>query len=378
MAVIVVSLFLIPAALACLAYLVPTLAGRFWRAGGVSPLLQQGADGDPRSGYPGSPGHSFAVLVPAHDEEGALPRALASLASQDYPADRVRVVVVADNCSDGTAAVTRAAGVACLERTDADSRGKGYAIAFGLEHVLKDEPDAVLVLDADCELNPGALRALDAALARAEAVQAAVVSRNADDGPAGYVAAVGAAVDAAVAAGRDRLGFAVPLRGTGMAFRRDVLRRVPWAAFGAAEDAEYGAALRAAGMRVRLAAGAVVACESPSHPADLYRQRRRWRAALRTGRRWAASKPLVLAHLAATVAASAAVGLLPWAAVPVGLTAAVYLRAVVEVGFSRKRFGLLLRSPAVVLRLGWLSLAGLVGGKPAGWDRTPRPAGAAA
>jgi hypothetical protein len=127
-------------------------------------------------------------------------------------------------------------------------------------------------------------------------------------------------------------------------------------------------------VRVRLAAGAVVACESPACAADLYRQRRRWRGALRAGRRLTASKPLVLTHLAATVIAAAVVGLGAWAAVPVGQTAAVYLRAAAEVGFSRKRVGLLLWSPVVVARLGWLSLAGLIRANPAAWDRTPRAA----
>src|SRR3954468_13749647 len=67
-----------------------------------------------------------AVLVPAHDEEAGIARTLGDLLPQLGPGDRL--VVVADNCADGTAAVARGAGAEVLERTDPDHRGKGYAL----------------------------------------------------------------------------------------------------------------------------------------------------------------------------------------------------------------------------------------------------------
>jgi cellulose synthase/poly-beta-1,6-N-acetylglucosamine synthase-like glycosyltransferase len=348
----VVLACLVPATAAGLGYLVPTLAAAFRRHAPAR-----------------TPTHTFAVLVPAHNEEHTLPAALRSLAVLDYPPELVRVYVVADNCTDRTAEVARAAGAECAVRDDPARRGKGYALAFGLERVLKTSPDVLLILDADCELNPDALRELDAAFALgAEAVQAAVQSGNVDDGPAGFVAAVGATFDAATAAGRDRLGFSVPLRGTGMAFRRALLERIPWTAFGLVEDAEYGSRLKAAGVRVRYCAGAEVLSEAPPSVADLCRQRRRWR-----GAGLLASKPLVLAHLALTLAASAACGFVAWPAGLFGVFGLLYLRAVLAVGLTRRRAGFLLRSPGVVLRLGWVTLAGLVR-RSGVWERTTRAA----
>ncbi len=348
----VVLVCLVPATVACLGYLVPTLAGLFRRRTRAR-----------------APTHTFAILVPAHNEEHTLPAALQSLAVLDYPPELVRVCVVADNCTDGTASVARAAGAECIERADPAKHGKGYALAFGLEHVPKGAPDVVLILDADCELNPGALQALDAMFAvGAEAVQAAVRSRNADDGPAGLVAAVGTAFDDATAAGWDRLGFSVRLRGTGMAFKREVLERVPWDAFGLVEDAEYGTRLKRAGVRVRYCDGAEVVSDAPPSVADLCRQRRRWR-----GAGLLASKPLVLTHLAIALAVSFACGFVLWPAALAVVFATLYLRALLAVGFTRKRFGLLLRSPAVVLQLGWVTLAGLVR-RNGVWERTTRAA----
>jgi hypothetical protein len=54
------------------------------------------------------PAGALVALLPAHDEEAALPAALASLAAQTRRADRV--VVVADNCTDRTEDVARAGG----------------------------------------------------------------------------------------------------------------------------------------------------------------------------------------------------------------------------------------------------------------------------
>ncbi len=347
----VVLVCLVPATAACLGYLVPTLAGRFRRPA-----------------HSRAPTHTFTILVPAHNEEHTLPAALRSLAVLDYPASMVRVCVVADNCTDGTAAVARAAGAECLERRDPAKRGKGYALAFGLARIFPPAPDSVLILDADCELSPGALRALDAMFAGgAEAVQGAVRARNAE-GPAEFVAAVGTEFDDATAAGWDRLGFSVALRGTGMAFRRELLERIPWNAFGLVEDAEYGSRLKRAGVRVRYCAGAEVRGEAPPSVEDLCRQRRRWRAA-----GLLASKPLVLGYVAFAMAAGFACGFVVWPAALVTAFAFLYARAVCRVGLTRRRFGSLLRAPLVVLRLGWVTLAGVVRRTDV-WERTTRAA----
>src|SRR5206468_3529972 len=97
----VVLACLVPATVACLGYLVPTLAGRFRRRT-----------------RPRAPTHTFTILIPAHDEELTLPAALRSLAVLDYPAEMVRVCVIADNCIDRTAAIAREAGAECVVRRD--------------------------------------------------------------------------------------------------------------------------------------------------------------------------------------------------------------------------------------------------------------------
>src|SRR5438128_10592788 len=59
---------------------------------------------------------SFDIIVPAHNEAAGIASTVKSLLALDWPADKRRVVVVADNCSDDTAELARAAGAVVLER----------------------------------------------------------------------------------------------------------------------------------------------------------------------------------------------------------------------------------------------------------------------
>jgi hypothetical protein len=83
---------------------------------------------------------ALAVIVPAHNEEALLPHALAALRrAARHPAlparVRVRLVVVADACTDATAALARAAGahvVRAEARNPGLARAAGAAAALGL------------------------------------------------------------------------------------------------------------------------------------------------------------------------------------------------------------------------------------------------------
>lgn len=99
---------------------------------------------------------TLTVLVPAHDEEQAIGATLASLRAQSHPPERV--VVIADNCTDRTAELARAAGVEVFE-TVGNTHKKAGAINQALARLLPDqgENDLVMVMDADTSLDPGFL-----------------------------------------------------------------------------------------------------------------------------------------------------------------------------------------------------------------------------
>ena len=76
----------------------------------------------------------FAVIVCARNEESVIRLPVKSVAMGKYPADRRQVFVVADNCTDATAARAWAAGATVWEKTT-PSAGKGDALAWGVERV---------------------------------------------------------------------------------------------------------------------------------------------------------------------------------------------------------------------------------------------------
>lgn len=99
------------------------------------------------------------VLIPAHNESINLIPTLQSIAKQKV--SMLRVLVVADNCSDDTAKVALSHGVEVIERNNQHLRGKGYALDFGIQHLKNNQaPDYVVVVDADCLLEEDALKRL--------------------------------------------------------------------------------------------------------------------------------------------------------------------------------------------------------------------------
>lgn len=99
---------------------------------------------------------TVTVLIPAHNEEARLGQTLASLKAQSTPPRRI--IVVADNCSDGTVEVARAAGVEVVESVDNRTKKAG-ALNQVLRALLPHQGanDLVMILDADTALNPGFL-----------------------------------------------------------------------------------------------------------------------------------------------------------------------------------------------------------------------------
>lgn len=112
-------------------------------------------------GSPASPPEvsDLTVLIPARNEAASIARTLAALAAQ---APAIRVVLVDDRSTDGTAEIARAAGLENLTVVTAEPlaegwTGKLWALDQGLNHVTTG---LTLLLDADIELGPGTVAAL--------------------------------------------------------------------------------------------------------------------------------------------------------------------------------------------------------------------------
>ncbi|HEX9034629.1 MAG TPA: glycosyltransferase [Streptosporangiaceae bacterium] len=187
---------LIPLAVASLAvaawaYL---LAGHgwFWRTDQRLPAADPGPD---QQAAVSAAWPDVVAVVPARNEAAVLPESLPTLLAQDYPG-RLRVVLVDDESSDGTAEV---AASLSEQAGSADPRlgerlqvvagsplppgwaGKVWAMAQGLR--AAGDAEYVLFTDADIAYRPGALTALvSSARASGKALVSQMALLRADTG----------------------------------------------------------------------------------------------------------------------------------------------------------------------------------------------------
>ncbi len=220
---------------------------------------------------------SLAIVVPAHDEASMIESTLRSILPELSTSDRL--IVVADNCSDETAAVATACGAETVVRTDLTRRGKGYALDFAVRHLARAAPDVVIVIDADCQVAPGSIDCLVRVCTNAaRPVQALYLMHSPPNaGPMTRIAEFAWAVKNQVRPlGSRRLGLPCQLMGTGMAF--------PWACISAAnlasghivEDLNLGLELTRAGTPPLFCPEALVTSTFPASNEGIQSQRTRW------------------------------------------------------------------------------------------------------
>jgi hypothetical protein len=223
---------------------------------------------------------TFAVLVPAHDEEATIAATIASLRRLAYPPERWSLVVIADNCGDATATIAREGGATVLERHDPSHRGKGHALNWVLDRLgeRNERPDAIAIVDADCEPSPNLLQSFDARLRDgASAVQARYsVANPGASAQASLRFAAFALMNTVRPLGKDRLGLSCGLLGTGMAFERALLARHRFAPDSLVEDTDLHLRLVAAGERVVFAPEASVLSPMPTGARASRAQQSRW------------------------------------------------------------------------------------------------------
>lgn len=389
-------LFLIPAILVCSYYVGLAVHAITFRRPGGSRVC-----GDCKT--------SFAIVIPAHNEEANLAGTLESCAAMAYPRDRFKVFVIADNCTDGTAKVASDNGVVCYERRDEQRRGKGFALEFAFERILPQGFDAIVVLDADCVLDAHALSSFDHHLRAGHPVlQANDVASNADDSVMAYVVGVGNFIENELFyTPKSSVGLSVFLRGTGMVFRREILEAYPWCAHSIVEDVEYALRLLENGISVKFVNEVKVCSPFPAREDQLAIQRTRWasgnlgfgrsqgfrlilsgiqRRSLRIADAgWTLlvlSRPLVLLQLFVTILLAAGAALiknnttstclLAVTLAVVVLQALYFGSGIVFFGLNRRRFEMLLSAPVVIGKLIVISLLGILGIDRDNWARTPR------
>lgn len=266
---------------------------------------------------------SIAVLVAARDEEATIGRCLDALLAQDYPADRLTVVVADDHSADRTAEIVKRveartrrlvlAGddlheeapdvpeVRYLRVPDPEGGLRGKALAIHTAVNATDAP-VLLVTDADCAPAPGWARGLVAELddetglvGGLTLMETETAFEQAQSLDWGLLLGAASALTEA--------GFPATAMGNNLAIRREAYEEVggyPGVGFSVTEDHALFSAIAARTdwrLRFPIRPDTLVRTLPARSLGHAYRQRRRWaRGGLVAGPvLWAV---YVLAHLA--------------------------------------------------------------------------------
>jgi cellulose synthase/poly-beta-1,6-N-acetylglucosamine synthase-like glycosyltransferase len=229
------------------------------------------------------PSSKFLIVIPAHDEVSGIAKTVRSCLDSNYHSLLYGVVVIADNCTDRTAALAREAGARVVERFNTLKKSKGYAIEFLLESLGRTGElaslDAVVIVDADTTIDRNLLRSFDCALrAGHDWLQAYYTVANPDQTWRTRLLTYALSLfNGVMQLGQNALGSSAGFKGNGMCFSTRGLRRRPWRSYGLVEDMEYSWTLRVAGEKiVFLPAVSVYGAMLGSGGTAAANQRRRW------------------------------------------------------------------------------------------------------
>lgn len=222
----------------------------------------------------------FAIIVPAHNEEKMISKTIYSLFGLVYPKKLYDLIVVADNCTDKTARIARNLGATVLERRDETRRGKGYALRWAMDQLLSSDHDydALIVVDSDSLVSGNYLEVMNHYLERgSEVIQSSDLVLPRPDTWSIETTRIGFLLYNHVKPlGRKVLGFNMGLRGNGMCFSTDLVRRIPWQSWALTEDLEYGLILMLRGVKIDFAPEAHVWAQMPVNASNAESQRTRW------------------------------------------------------------------------------------------------------
>ena len=227
--------------------------------------------------------HRYAVLIAARNENAVIGDLIHSIRVQNYPQELIDIFVIADNCTDNTAAIAQEAGAIVFPRFNTEQIGKGYALDYGVtcirEHYSENEYEAYFVFDADNVLDVNYFREMNKTFDNGAV--ASTSYRNSKNYDSNWISA-GYAVWFLREAkflnqARLTLNTSCAVSGTGFFVSAKIIERNGgWKWHLLTEDIEFSANSILEGERISYTPTAVLYDEQPVTFRDSWNQRFRW------------------------------------------------------------------------------------------------------
>ena len=214
--------------------------------------------------------HRYAVMISARNEEAVIGKLIESIRRQKYPAELVSVFVVADNCTDRTAAVAKEAGATVFVRQNKTRVGKGYALEFLFDQVMEQYGrayfDGYFIFDADNLLDENYISEMNKTFSAGFRVITSY--RNSKNYGANWISSGYALWFLREARhlnnARMLLGTSCAVSGTGFLIHRDIINRTNgWKYFLLTEDIQFTVESILNGERIGYCHNAILYDEQP-------------------------------------------------------------------------------------------------------------------
>ena len=225
--------------------------------------------------------HKYGILIAARNEKYVIGNLIDSIKKQDYPSDLYTIFVVADNCTDDTAAIARKKGAIVYERFDDEHRTKGFALEFLVNNIEKDYGietfEGFFIFDADNLLKSNYITKMNDAFD--EGCKIITSYRNTKNFDENWVASTYALhwIRSIRTNHRARsvLRLATNIQGTGFLFANEVIKN-GWHYTSLTEDRALTADAVAQGYQITYQDEAEFYDEQPTSIKIALRQRLRW------------------------------------------------------------------------------------------------------
>ncbi len=228
--------------------------------------------------------HRYAVLIAARNESAVIAALIDSIKKQNYPQQLLDIFVVADNCTDNTAAVAQKAGAtAVYERFNEVQVGKGFALDFMLKRIARDYGadayEGYFVFDADNLLAQNFVREMNKWFDRGYRVLTSY--RNSKNYASNWLSA-GYSLwflreSRYLNYPRMQLGTSCAISGTGFLVHGDIIRKNDgWKHHLLTEDIEFSVDCVIHGEKIGYCHTAVLYDEQPCTWSQSWTQRLRW------------------------------------------------------------------------------------------------------
>lgn len=221
----------------------------------------------------------FVILIPAYKEDNVIFDSVNSILAQDYPLDKMDLVVISDKMSKKTNLALSKLSLKLLI-IDPEKSSKGYALNYAMDNIEELEYNLVVVLDADNVVDNDFLSNLNNAFNRgSEAIQAHRVAKNINTDVA-ILDAISEEINNSIfRKGHVNMGLSSALIGSGMAIEFNWFRNNSSKLISAGEDKELEIMLLKDNIYIDYLDDVLVYDHKIEKEGAFYNQRRRWLAA---------------------------------------------------------------------------------------------------